>query len=127
MPAPLAQAKGLLFYLKVGHRPVPSLSHKHLPQHVQNLAVRVDAHQDVWDCDVLKLGMLCVREVHFWFPYGFHQIGIVQIQRLGNFSVLKSLVLPLLSQVEVNFIVLQQNTIYLTRLLVVLTDLTALL
>jgi hypothetical protein len=50
--------------------------------------------------------VFCVREVHFRFPYGFHQIGIVQVQRLGNFRVLESLVLPLLSQVQVNFVVL---------------------
>ena len=103
------------------------LSHEPLPQHVQNLAIRVDAHEDVGHCDVLELGVLCVREVHFWFPYGFHQIGIVQVQRLGNFSVLESLVLPLLSQVQVNFIILQENTIYLTRLLAALRDLPALL
>lgn len=73
------------------------LLHKHSPQHVQNLAVRIDAHQDVGYCDVLELGVLGVGEVHFWFPYSFHQIGIVQVQGLGNFSVFESLVLPFLS------------------------------
>jgi hypothetical protein len=80
-----------------------------LPEHVEYFAVRVDSHEHVGHRDVLELGVLGVGKVDLGLPNGLDQVGVVEVERLGDFRVLQPLVLPLLPQIQVHFVVLKHR------------------
>lgn len=55
-----------------------------IPEHVEYPAVRLDADEDIGHCHELELGVLSVREVDFWLPDSFYQVGVVKVQSLGD-------------------------------------------
>ncbi len=69
----------------------------------------MDAYKYVGHGDELKIGLLCVGKKHFRFPYGLHEVGIREVERLRHVLVRQPRVVPPLPQVYVCHVVLQWN------------------
>lgn len=77
-----------------------------LPEHVEYFTIRINADEYVGHGDELELGVFSVGEVDFRFPDGLDKVWIVEVQTLRDICMLESLILPLLTKVQVHFIVL---------------------
>ena len=69
----------------------------------------IDAHQHVGHSHELELSVLGVGEVDLGFPDGLHQVGVVQVQGLGDVTMVETLVHPSLTKVQVNLVILKKK------------------
>lgn len=76
------------------------------PEHVEDLATRIQADQHIGHSDKLELAMFGVREVHLRLPDGLDEVGVVEVQGRGDVAVPQTRVGPVLAQVQVHLVVL---------------------
>lgn len=77
-----------------------------IPEHIQYFSIRVYPDEHIRYGDELELCVFCIRKVHFRFPDGFDEVGVVQVEYFCDFRVFQSFVLPLLPKIKIYFVVL---------------------
>ena len=71
------------------------------------MSIGHDPEQHVGHGDVLELALLRVGEVDLGLPDGLDEVGVVEVEGLLDGVVVEAGVLPVLTEVEVDLVVLE--------------------